>query len=141
MFLICVEGGETGLELGAWREMGLGLVVLTEKQAGARQRESLKSLKGTQSLSEGGGRPLKGRREAAAAGDWRAARRGESGQPSRSHPGEEAGPDPGLRGEAEGQAGPRWHREGAQLPGLWLGQWEMVAPFLEVREHGRAWQV
>lgn len=35
-----------GLELGAWREMGLGLVVLTEKQAGARQRKSLKSLKG-----------------------------------------------------------------------------------------------
>lgn len=35
-----------GLELGAWREMDLGLVVLTEKQAGARQGKALKSLNG-----------------------------------------------------------------------------------------------
>ena len=35
-----------GLELGAGREMGLGLVDLTEKQAGARQGKALKNLKG-----------------------------------------------------------------------------------------------
>lgn len=45
-----------GLELGAWREMGLGLVVLTEKRAGARQQKLKSERESRVSVKAEGGR-------------------------------------------------------------------------------------
>lgn len=121
-----------GLELGAWREMDLGLVVLTEKQAGGEQGKALKSLNGNPEFCGGA---LGGYGRLFLAGDWRGSsdaafpwERSACNKPSESRPG------PGPQGEAgpgRGQIAPR-----ARLPGSWLGKWEMVVPFLEVREHG-----
>lgn len=58
----------------------------------------------------------------------------ESGQPAAASPARRQA-WAGAQGEAGGRQGLDG-AEGARLPGSWLGKWEMVVPFLEVREHG-----
>lgn len=120
--------------------MDLGLVVLTEKQAGARQGKALKSLKGNPEFQWGWREAPGGSSEDCCS--WRLASSSRDVLPflgkavSLLQPAQRGGrPGPGPRGEAGGRQGLDG-AEGARLPGSWLEKWEMVVPFLEVREHG-----
>ena len=119
-----------GLELGAWREMGLGLVDLTEKQAGARQGKALKNLKGNPEFqwgrreAPGGSSEDCCRRRLASSSEGCAAVAWESGQPTTASLARRQALTQGC-GERQKQAGLRRRREGpgSQAHNSGSGRW------------------